>query len=385
MNRISTFLRRRYTTVSPTQTTLTNYLTTTLNFTLQETLKITSKTNLSLTPNTSQVITTFKNYGLNNAQIKKIISFAPKILSCKAHKTLNPKLKVFQELGLSGSDLVGLIQRNPEVFGFGLNTRIMPGLSLLRKVLGSDENVIEVINKSRWLCFTNYSMKRLETNVAILKDFGLGDDRIVKFILSNPEKVMVNPKVLASKLSYVEERFKISRELPSFIHAVSVALYCSEVEVESKMEVFRGYGWCDSDIALLFRNQPYVLNKSEENIGEKLEFYMKGLGYTPVYLLSCNTFFTFSLKKRVIPRNNMLTILKEKKLVGEKPSLITIVSYTELRFLEYLRGFEDDVPGLCETYLECVESGSSAVLLDAGNVKKRGKVVFYYQKPEITC
>ncbi|GJT71428.1 mitochodrial transcription termination factor [Tanacetum coccineum] len=142
-------------------------------------------------------------------------------------------------------------------------------------------------------------MKRLETNVAILKDFGLGDDRIVKFILSNPEKVMVNPKVLASG------------------------------KFESKMEVFRGYGWCDSDIALLFRNQPYVLNKSEENIGEKLEFYMKGLG-----------------------------------------------------FLEYLRGFEDDVPGLCETYLECVGSGSSAVLLDAGNVKKRGKVVFYYQKPE---
>lgn len=247
----------------------------------------------------------------------------------------------------------------------------MPGLRLLRKVLGSDENVIEVINKSRWLCFTNYSMKRLETNVAILRDFGLGDDRIVKFILSNPEKVMVNPKVLESKLSYVEERFKISRVLPSFIHAVTVALYCSEVEVESKMEVFRGYGWCDRDIALLFRNQPYVLNKSEENIGEKLEYYMKGLGYTPLYLLSCNTFFTFSLKKRVIPRNNMLTILKEKKLVSEKPSLITIVSYSELRFLEFLRGFEDDAPGLCETYLECVGSGSSSV-----NVKKRGKVVF---------
>lgn len=71
----------------------------------------------------------------------------------------------------------------------------------------------------------------------------------------------------------------------------------------------------------------------------------------------------------------MLTILKEKKLVSEKPSLITIVSYSELRFLEFLRGFEDDVPGLCETYLECVGSGSSSVL-DSGNVKKRGKVVF---------
>ncbi|CAI9301785.1 unnamed protein product [Lactuca saligna] len=121
------------------------------------------------------------------------------------------------------------------------------------------------------------------------------------------------------------------------------------------MKIFKSFGWSDSEISLLFRNQPYVLNKSEGNIREKLEFFMKELGYTPAYLLSCNTFFTLSLNKRVIPRNTMLKILKEKKLVKDKLSLITIATYSEVRFLEFLKGFENDIPGICETYIDNVE------------------------------
>lgn len=331
-----------------------NYLIDSLRFTKQDAVSLSSKgnlTHLKSTINSDLVLNLLKNYGLNLTQIQEIVSSVPKILTCKANKTIEPKIRVFHELGLSGSDLVSLIKRNPEIFGFGLHTRIMPGVDLLRKILGSDENVIKAINKSRWLCFTNYSMKRLSTNVSALQNFGLLNDRIVKFMVSNPEKLMVNPKLLESKLIYVEEKLGISRDLPSFIHAVSVALYCTDSDVEKKMQIFRRFGWSDSDIALLFRNQPYCLNKSDGNLVEKLEYFMKDLGYTPLYLISCNTFFTFSLHKRVIPRNRMLNILKGKMLVNEKPNLITIVSWSELKFLEFLRSFEDDVPGLCETYM----------------------------------
>ncbi|GJZ78817.1 hypothetical protein Tco_0643654 [Tanacetum coccineum] len=69
----------------------------------------------------------------------------------------------------------------------------------------------------------------------------------------------------------------------------------------------------------------------------------------------------------------MLTILKEKKLVGEKLSLITIVSYTELRYSEILQGFEEDVPGSYgETIWWCVGSGSELRFFGCRNVKKEG-------------
>lgn len=328
-----------------------------LRFSKQDAISVSSKakvTHLKSTVNSDLVVNIFKTYGLDLSQIRQIVSSVPKILTCKANKTLEPKIRVFQELGLPGSDLATLLRKNPEIFAFGLHTRIMPGLQLLRKLLGSDENVIEVMNKSRWLYFTNSSMKRLSTNVSLLQNFGLLNERIIMFILSNPEKLMVNPELLESRLDYVEDKLGISRESSAFIHALSVVLWCTDSEIEKKMQIFRSFGWSDSDIALLFRHQPYCLNKSETNIRDKLKFYMKDLGYTPSYLLSCASFFTFSLDKRVIPRNMMLKILKEKKLVNDKPSLITIASYTESKFLEFLRGFEDEIPSFREVYLDTV-------------------------------
>ncbi|KVI07225.1 uncharacterized protein LOC112510429 [Cynara cardunculus var. scolymus] len=103
------------------------------------------------------------------------------------------------------------------------------------------------------------------------------------------------------------------------------------------------------------RHQPSCLNKSEANIHNKLKFYMKDLGYTSSYLAICTSFFTLSLDKRVIPRNMMLKILKEKRLVNnDKPSLITIACFTEFKFLEFLRGFEDQIPSFREIYLDNV-------------------------------
>nr|XP_043615621.1 uncharacterized protein LOC122587500 [Erigeron canadensis] len=195
----------------------------------------------------------------------------------------------------------------------------------------------------------------MSANVAILRKFGLSNERIVKFVLGNPEKVLVKSKLLESKLSYVEEKFKISRDIPTFIHALSAVLYIDDEGMEKKMQCFRSFGWSDSDIALLFRNQPYCFNKSQGNICERLEYFMKELGYTPLYLISCSTFFTFSLKKRVIPRKMMLDILKEKNLACDKPSLITIITYPEPKFIKFLRGFENEIPRLSEIYVDTVK------------------------------
>ncbi|KAJ9546274.1 hypothetical protein OSB04_025981 [Centaurea solstitialis] len=291
--------------------------------------------------------------------ISQIVSSVPKILTCKPNKTLEPKIRVFQELGLSGSDLATLIRRNPEILYFGLHTSIIPGLQLLRNIFGNDEKVTKFINNSRRLSFTINFMGRISTNVSLLQDFGLLNDRIVMFILVNPDRVLVNPELLENRLSYVEENLGISRESSAFIHAVGAVLWHSDSEIEKKRQMFRSFGWSDSDIALLFMNQPYCLTMSEANMRNKLNFYMKDLGYTPSYLMTRHSFFTYSLDKRVIPRNTMLKILREKKLVSsDKPSLISIATYTESKFLEFLRGFEDDLPCLRKIYLDSVKSVS---------------------------
>ncbi|KAJ9546267.1 hypothetical protein OSB04_025974 [Centaurea solstitialis] len=340
---------------------LVDYLMDSLQFSKQDAISISTKskvTRLKSTINSDLVVNIFKTYGLDLSQIRQIVSSVPKILTCKPNKTLEPKIRVFHELGLSGSDLVSFIQNSPNIMWSGLDTKIMPCLQLLRQVLGSDEIVIQVMNnRTRRLFFTNNFMERLSTNVLLLQKFGLLNERIVMFVLNNPNKLIVDPTLLESKLSYVEEKLGISRESPIFIHALTAVLWYTDSEIERKMQNFRSFGWSDSDIALLFRGQPYCLTMSEANMRNKLNFYMKDLGYTPSYLMTCHAFFTLSLDKRVIPRNAMLKILREKKLVSsDKPSLITIATYNESKFLEFLRGFEDDVPCLRKTYLDSVKS-----------------------------
>ncbi|KAJ9546271.1 hypothetical protein OSB04_025978 [Centaurea solstitialis] len=341
---------------------LVDYLMDSLQFSKQDAISISTKSkvpHLKSTINSDLVVNIFKTYGLNLSQIRQIVSSVPKILTCKPNKTLEPKIRVFHELGLSGSDLVSLVNKHPKLFRYGLHTKIMPGLQLLRNIFGNDEKVTKFINTSRRLSFTKNFMGRLSTNVSLLQDFGLLNDRIVMFILVNPDRVLVNPELLESRLSYVEENLGISRESCAFIYTVGAVLWRTDSEIEKKRQIFRSFGWSDSDIALLFRAQPNCFNKSEAKIREKLKFYMKDLGYTPSYLISCTAFFTLSLDKRVIPRNLMLNILKEKKLVSsDTPSLISIASYNESKFLEFLRGFEDDVPCLRKIYLDSVKSVS---------------------------
>ena len=79
---------------------------------------------------------------------------------------------------------------------------------------------------------------------------------------------------------------------------------------------------------------------------------MKELGYTPAYLTSHLAMLSSSFEKRVKPRYKVLDILKEKKLVSSKPTLFTLLKYSEVEFLRFLKRFETELPGLVKTYTE---------------------------------
>nr|XP_043617840.1 transcription termination factor MTEF18, mitochondrial-like [Erigeron canadensis] len=341
------------------------------------------------TANYELVVNTFKIYGLNNTQIKDIIFYAPKILTCKPHKTLHPKLRVFQELGLSGSDLVSLVKYNPEIFRCGLHTQIIPVLDLLKKLGGgSDENLIQVVKNFRWMYTAKSWIKRLSTNASMLENLGLlNESKYIHFVLFNTDKLtrisenvtllrrygvsdvkiskllvqhtkymQKEPEVFEKKLEYVEHNLGISRHEPMFVHGLLVVMYRGDSEIEKKKEVFRSFGWSDYEIASLIRSQPYCFTKSEDTIKDKLNVFMKELGYTPSFLMGRSCFMTLSLEKRVKPRYEIYKILKEKELLHEPVLLITLLQYAEPQFLGFLKSFENHVPNLCETYMNRVKT-----------------------------
>ncbi|KAK1441634.1 hypothetical protein QVD17_07681 [Tagetes erecta] len=340
---------------STINTQVANYLINTLQFTKDSAISSSSKVSSRLfTPQKSDsVLHLLKDNGFNTCQIKHIVTFVPKLLLCKPHKTLEPKIRVFINLGLSTSDVVSLIKRNPYLFELGLDSRIVPMISYLKMVVGSDEHVVDIINRSRWL-FGSSALKMYTANVMLLQSYGFSNDQIKKYVLKNTRHFTQQTEWLAVKMNWVETKLGVSRDSSHFFRCFYSIASNSISNMEKKMEVYRRFGFSDTELSMLFKRLPYCFALSEDTIRDKLRFFVNELGYTPSYLVTCHTLFSLSLEKRVKPRNQVLKILKEKMLVSPNKSLITLVGYPELRFQDYLRQYEDQLPCLYETYVNSI-------------------------------
>ncbi|XP_075108662.1 uncharacterized protein LOC107799474 [Nicotiana tabacum] len=77
------------------------------------------------------------------------------------------------------------------------------------------------------------------------------------------------------------------------------------------------------------------------------EFFMMELGYESSYLASHAPLLKLSLEKRIMPRSEILKLLKENQLIKGKLSLYTVVTRTESQFLEkYVLPFRAKIPEL---------------------------------------
>lgn len=345
---------------SPPPNLIINYLTNSLGFHKHEAAAISSQVpHFKSSTNSNSVINLLKDYGLTDTQIRNIISIRPTILTMKSDKTLEPKLKVFKELGLPGQDLVTLVKRNQEIFWKGLHTHIIPTVSHLRNLLGCDELVVKMINRSKWLVLPNKTVEAISENISLLKRYGFSEERILKFLVTNPEHMKQKPELVESKLRYLEEKLGISRDSLMFLYGLIAVMFRSEMQIEKNIRVFKGFGWSDDEIATLFKAQPFCLDKTEAYINDKLTFFMKDLTYTPSQLKSFTCFWTLSLEKRMKPRYYIWNILKEKELMKRKLSYTSLVLYPESKFIGFLKRFESDIPNLCETYLNSIKDSKA--------------------------
>ncbi|KAJ8531031.1 hypothetical protein K7X08_025762 [Anisodus acutangulus] len=132
------------------------------------------------------VLNFFKQIGLDKTQIKLLISPAPRLLFADVSKTLEPKIKVLQEFGLSGSDLVRVISRS----GTFLRTD-----------------------------------RAMAPNISLLQNLGCSSLDIEKLVLRNPRIFLQKPEWLED---IVEKDFCIRRDSRMFFYGVESISSLSE-------------------------------------------------------------------------------------------------------------------------------------------------------------
>ncbi|KAI3760797.1 hypothetical protein L1987_51196 [Smallanthus sonchifolius] len=289
-----------------------DYLIDSLKLSNPEAISVSTKVRHLKSPqNPQSVINFLRNYNLSDSEIKSIVLSHPNILLRNVDKTLAPKFRVLTDLGFSSQDLANVIKRDHNLLVRSLHTSIVPTINLLMNILGSKEKIVRAIKKSHWPFYGRF----FRINVMLLERYGVSNKDIGRVILRNPRLVTQSPVRLESKLVEVEQEFGIKPSSRMFSYGLSALCSLTGKNLRRKFEVFKGFGWCDSDIFTIVNSQPLCLTHSEERLRKGLSFFMNELGYAPSWLAARGCLLMYSLEKRIKPRYRVYVVLKEKGLM----------------------------------------------------------------------
>ncbi|KAL5844264.1 hypothetical protein ACOSQ4_010222 [Xanthoceras sorbifolium] len=128
------------TTKTKTKVSLQDYLLNQQHFSPEAASKASSiKTHLKLS--------FLRQTGFSNTHIENLIQKALAFLSCKLDNTIKPKIKIFQDLGFSSSDIANLMSTNPWNFRRSADA-LEQSVLVLKSILGSNAGVSKLLGVS---------------------------------------------------------------------------------------------------------------------------------------------------------------------------------------------------------------------------------------------
>ncbi|XP_041016777.1 transcription termination factor MTERF15, mitochondrial-like [Juglans microcarpa x Juglans regia] len=294
------------------------------------------------------VLNLLKENGFTNTQISRLVRIEPQLLLSNPEKTLLPKIEFFRSMGASRSDLSRILSLNPALLRRSLERHLIPCYDFLKSVLILDEKVVTVFKRSRWVvCIHN-----MVPNIALLRQVGMPQSTISFLVTNYPSTAFVKDTRFAEAIHEVKEMgYDPSKTV--FVHAIQVLLRMSRPKLESKLELYKRWGW-SKDVALLaFKRHPNCMLLSDKKITKAMDFLVNKMGSSLTDIARNPTVLFFSLEKRIIPRCSVIQILIAKGLVKNDMSLSTFILPGEKCFLDkFVIKFQDGVPELRNVYWE---------------------------------
>jgi mTERF domain-containing protein len=114
-----------------------------------------------------------------------------------------------------------------------------------------------------------------------------------------------------------------------FKHALSVI---SPERIDAKLDFLKKVLGCsDNELGIAVRKLTKILSMSDGRLNHTVEFLKMEVGLKAEYIMHRPALFTYSIKRRLIPRHYVLKVLKEKGLVKKD------LDFFLLRFLESRR------------------------------------------------
>lgn len=294
------------------------------------------------TPETADSILSFlKANSFTAAQLETIVDYNPQILGLKVDD-IKSRLSLFQDLGLSSQEVAKIFTSNRMVLRTTLPNTAIPSLSILKSLMGSNDEVGRLLRKSVWFFASNLE-KVLVPNVEMLKSCGMPMKLIRRSIHLRPRCFLIKPCVMRKSIDRAIE-MGVSRDSVAFITAVEVFAWMSEEMWEVKMQFFRDMGFSDDDVLEMFRKQPLVLLVSTEKAKSVVELLLATKKYDISNFVNNPASLGYSIERRLGPRLHILGVLESRDLIQDWPGIAALCQYKNDKFFDrFVRPYVDEI------------------------------------------
>ncbi|KAK4275618.1 hypothetical protein QN277_018666 [Acacia crassicarpa] len=322
--------------------------------------EVSKKVNLKDPDNPTLILNLFKSYGFSNSQISKIVIKHPSVLLTQENILL-PKLKFFESIGFSRSEIPELLTYNIRLLVWSLRNRIIPGYEGLKSVIGDNHEMHTIISKRKGWHFLHYDVKNLAPNLKVLRELGVPKSSL---------NVLLNRFTSAASVDHAKfvEHVKFAKEIGvnpfrvTFIYSIHALSMTKKSTWESKLDIYERCGWSRYETLSAFRKFPYCMLISEEKITSTIKFLGDELNLSSKDIVRSPAYLGYNLKHRIIPRSSVFKTLRMKGLIDNDMPLFSLIRLSEEMFLEkFVFRFQESAPELLNIYLDQLKHSPEAL------------------------
>ncbi|KFK22066.1 hypothetical protein AALP_AAs50016U000200 [Arabis alpina] len=343
------------------------------------------------------VLNLLRSHGFTDSQISSIVTDYPRLLVLDAEKSIGPKLKFLQSRGASTSELTEIPTKVPEILGMRWEKAISRHYDLVKEIIEADKSfkfekqsqsnvsVLEELGVPQRLLLPLlisyngpvHGKERFEESLKKVVDMGF-DPTTPKFVLALRMLYETSDKTIEEKVQVyrrlgfaVGEIWEIFKKWPWYLHyserkitqTLETLKKCgvledgarsmlkkfpqcigySEQKIVNSIDTFLGLGFTRNEVTMMVKCLPPCIGLTAETVKKKTEFVVKQMNWPLKTVALFPQVLGYCMKKRIVPRCNVIKALMSKGLLGsELPSMASVFTITDQAFLKkYVKELDD--------------------------------------------
>ncbi|XVF12162.1 hypothetical protein REPUB_Repub08aG0090600 [Reevesia pubescens] len=273
----------------------------------------------------------FRKWGCSENDLLKIFSRQPSLRNAQVTPLVS-KLNLLSSLGLTGSDIVKIINCRPRFFCSRINNCFDERVDFLLTLFGSREMLRKALVRNPSLLTYDFH-NRMKPVIALYEGIGVSGNDLIAMLISRP--------TLISRTSFNEEKLEyikktgVSKGSKMYKYVVAI-IGISRIEtIREKVTNLEKFGCSEEEVCSLLGRSPLILTLSVDKVQRNMTFIVGTMKLSPKVVLQHPFLLFCNLESILKPRIFLAGKLKEMELHPQIKGSIMLraLRMTESRFL----------------------------------------------------